>query len=345
MKFEPDNMPEFLSKKYIYNNSKIIAGINEDDCAIIKIGESIVVITTDYFNSKPIVLELNLGGFWDIGRLVVAANLSDLCGTGAFPEALMVAVTLERGLDTEKFVEFMDGVYYEASKANVPIVGGDTKLGNANAFLCTAIGSAKSMKNLFLKNKASCGDIIWASGNLGSNTAAVVGIRNKIGNEEWQEWAKKSIIEPDLPLEKSKQVSFLELGKSGIDISDGLGADLKRLCQASNVGAEIYPEKIPTEKELALVASHENLPVWSFAFGVGGDFQFIVTTDDNDEVISKLNSLGLTQIGKITSSRDLTLAYNNGNRQKMPDNGHRDDRNLSFFDEIRYFMSLILSES
>ena len=54
------------------------------------------MITTDYLNSWPIVLELKIGDFYELGKLLVIANLSDLCGTGAKPLCFLSSIMLKR---------------------------------------------------------------------------------------------------------------------------------------------------------------------------------------------------------------------------------------------------------
>jgi thiamine-monophosphate kinase len=332
--FDPDDMPSWLERKFTYSNDKIIAGINEDDCGIIEFGNQILVVTTDYLNARPIVLELSLGNYWDVGRLLVAANLSDLCGTGAIPEALLISVMLEKGIESDSYYALMEGVKFESDKASIPVIGGDTKIGKSNAFSCTAIGSALTRKNLFLKNGAKIGDLIWVSGYIGSNSAAVFGLSSGFSDKSWRQWASRTIIEPRLPLSKSKNISLLEIGNGGIDISDGLGADAYRMAKASNVGIMIYPERIPVEDQTLQVARHYGFPSWTFAFAVGGDFQFIVTTDQDEITYKKMTTQSMICIGEVVKEPIHQIRLSDDSIHPMPTIGHRDAKDLSFSDEV-----------
>src|SRR5687768_11989743 len=92
---DPDEMPARLATLFTSENGGIdvLAGVGMDDCAVLRWGNELLVLSTDYLNARPIALELGVGTLWDLGRLVVAANLSDLCGSGAQPVALLIAVT------------------------------------------------------------------------------------------------------------------------------------------------------------------------------------------------------------------------------------------------------------
>src|SRR5580692_9354024 len=150
--FDPDEMPvgisSFWNRKYYEG---VIAGINDDDCAIIQVGSEQIVISVDYLNSNPISLELNIGTFKDIGKLLVAVNLSDLCGTGAKPIGFLTSIMLEANTaNNSRFVQIMQGVKQELAKYKIPLVGGDTKLGKSTSLCGTALGVREKGTKLFL---------------------------------------------------------------------------------------------------------------------------------------------------------------------------------------------------
>src|SRR5438045_1458543 len=95
--FVPDEMPNWIASFWNHRHYKnVLAGINDDDCAIIKIEKEELVISVDYLNANPIAIEFKLGNYQDLGKLLIAANLSDLCGTGAKPIAFLTCVMLKK---------------------------------------------------------------------------------------------------------------------------------------------------------------------------------------------------------------------------------------------------------
>jgi thiamine-monophosphate kinase len=335
---DPDAMPAVLKAMWPRSllPQSVVAGIDEDDCAIIRFGSELLVVTTDFVNANPIVIELGLGGLYELGRLLINASLSDLCGTGADPIALLTAVTLPRDSTRAEFLRLSEGIRDEALKYDVPVVGGDTKLGSCRALNATALGRAESEAHLFLKNRARAGQLLWVSGHIGECNAAVMlqalaGAPGKLAEK-----AKQAIASPTVPLAKSRALSQASLSCGGIDISDGLGADLARMCDASGVGATVDLERLPASSFLTEAAAQLGLPLWSFALACGGDCQFLVTTAE--EHAKSVEALGFHLVGHITSDRALSAHLGNRASFALPTRGHRDADNLSFADEIAFLI-------
>jgi thiamine-monophosphate kinase len=62
--------------------------------------------------------------------------------------------------------------------------------------------------------------------------------------------------------------------RCGMDISDGLAADVQKLCSASGVAAEVSLASVPTDPELSLVLGDT---CKARALGGGEDFELLFT--------------------------------------------------------------------
>lgn len=331
---DPDDMPKWLGTLWPINKygPSFLTAINDDDCAVMRWGKSLMVVTTDFINSHPIVTELGIGDEETLGRLVVAANLCDLCGTGATPVAMLVGITMHYGSTEKQFKNIMRGVERETRKHGIPVIGGDTKLGRSSTILGVAIGSADSKRNLFLKKGAKSGDQLWSSGELGSCAAAVIGLKEGFGNKQWRNWAKNVLCKPAVPVNRSSALAALEVAHGGTDLSDGLGVGLHNLCSQSGIGVELFAEQIPIAPQVRELAASKGISPWAFAFGSGGDFQFVVTTQAR--AYRQVRDLGFHPIGRVTRALCLELRCGDRPLRQIPDLGHRDSRGLSFYDEI-----------
>lgn len=337
-KLDPDKMPTWLMHEFIdtSEDSAVIYGINEDDCAILQLGNEQFVITTDFLNASPIAVELGICSLWDLGRLLVAANLSDLCGSGAKPLAMLAGIKFERGASAKEFMQLMNGIKHELSLHQIPLVGGDTKLGKSKALLGVAIGCKEQGSKLFVKSNAMPGEEIWVSGEIGSVSAAIDGLTNFSMNIEWDRWAKKVLIEPNLPLNKSREIALAQVGRAGTDLSDGLGADLQDLCLSSGVGAVIEPNSIPIHENVKTLAGRRNIPPWLYPLIIGGDFQFIVTGHKSSD--KRFINAGFRKIGVVTEAKEIKVKVQS-KEAGLPIYGHEDGRQMTFSEEVNFILN------
>jgi thiamine-monophosphate kinase len=324
----------WLTSTFRREARSVIAGVGEDDCGVISIGESLVVVTADFLNATPIAEQLGMGSERCLGRLAVAATLSDLLGSGAVPTALIVGVTVPHGYAERRFRELMLGIRSEARRWNTAVIGGDTKLGHGRAVLTCGIGTVGSRKELFLTRDAKPGDVIFASGYLGTCAAATLLAANLRNRNVVPMWARRAITVPQLPLHRSRALATLRIANGGIDISDGLGFDIHRLCRVSGVGALIHCKAIPVRPVVKKLAGELKVRPWSFSFSSGGDFQFIVTVPRRHA--GAAIGLGFTPIGQITRGHRVLLEDDSGRVTSLPQIGHQDRPGQLFADEIAH---------
>jgi thiamin-phosphate kinase len=300
-------------------------------------GSSILVATTDYVNAQPIIMTLGIGSYFELGRYLVNCNLADLCGSGAEPLALLISIMWDRDTHQSAFDELVKGAGDAAARVGAAIVGGDTKLSSRASFGAVAFGTAHSRSELFLKNRARPEDGVWVSGPLGSCAAAVLGWDDRLLADSWRAWAREALANPSLPIELARGASALAMDGGGTDISDGLGADLSGLCDASHVGVEVHAESIPVADPVGIIATQIGVPPYAFAFTVGGDLQFLISADNRYS--SSLEDLGLVRIGTIHGDpRHRKLVHPNGTFASLPSLGHRDANAMTFREEVTFLL-------
>jgi len=84
-----------------------------------------------------------------------------------------------------------------------------------------------------------------------------------------------------------------------IDISDGLSSEILHICKNSNVGCNIYEEKIPVSEELKAACDEFKLHPTTIAMSGGEDYELLFTINQKDyDKIKESNDL--TVIGHIT---------------------------------------------
>jgi thiamine-monophosphate kinase len=335
--FDPDDAPGWLAEMFP-PAAGVLAGVGQDDCGVIETGAGLLVVSTDFINSRPILVEYGIADRSALGRLVVAHNLSDLCGSGASPVAILVGITAERDSSCDDTQQVMRGVRDACAATGVPLIGGDTKLGSSWAVFGVAIGTAPDVEALFLKSRATAGEDVWISGEIGDCCGAMLALLDRPDDPDSRQWAATAVANPVPPIGVSSAVSCDRLARAGTDISDGLAADLGDLCRSSGIGAEIEAERVPVSPRLRAFASTQQLPPWAYGLVLGGDVQFVITAPPAHR--ARLRELGLVRIGTTTAATGLAVRAG-GTVRSIPELGHRDARNLSFGDESRELLDVV----
>ncbi len=147
-----------------------------DDGAVIPVGNSQIVFTTDSHIVRPLFFP---GG--DIGRISVCGTVNDVTMMGGNPIAITCGMVLEEGLEfsiLERIIKSMDDALTEAG---VALVTGDTKVmekGSLDSIVINTAGIGTAT-NIVRDNGLIEGDAIISSGTLGDHGFAVLASREE----------------------------------------------------------------------------------------------------------------------------------------------------------------------
>ena len=178
-------------------------------------------------------------------------------------------------------------------KYNVDFVGGDTTSSVTGLTISvTAIGEA-NLKDIVYRDGAKPNDLILVTGDLGS---AFMGL--KILEREKEVFKVNPKNQPDLDqytylierqLKPEARKDIVRLLKdlkvnptSMIDVSDGLSSELLHICKQSEVGCDLYENKIPLDPQLISTCEEFNLNVTTLALNGGEDYELLMTISQKD---------------------------------------------------------------
>ena len=105
------------------------------------------------------------------------------------------------------------------------------------------------------------------------------------------------------------------IATSMIDISDGLSSDLRHICEASNVGAKIYADKIPIYKKIGGLTKNF-AEQFDFALNGGEDYELLFTVKPK-----KAKGLPHFLIGEITAKNCVIELDTNGKIEQIEPEG------------------------
>jgi len=272
-----------------------------DDAAIIDVptGERLVVSTDT--SVEGIHFRRDWLNSFEIGYRATAASLSDLAAMAARPLGILIALTLPEGNRAEAR-EIATGIREGALAVMCPIVGGDLSSGKELSLTITAVGSAVRP---LARSGAKVGQRVYVTGRLGGPAAAVRAWRaGKVPTEHDRARFANPVprIEPGVGLAARGATS-------GIDVSDGLMADVSHLAAASKVAIEIDAERIPRVDGVSAVQAASS----------GEEYEIVVTAPEIDtRQFSEEFGLDLTEIGRVVAGTTGIVLMQDGKRILAP---------------------------
>jgi len=302
MSTNEDKITEYFARRSNLNLLRFPVGIGDDMAQVCPGPDGSVLITTDmllegaHFDLKEANLE-------QVGYKAVAVSLSDCAAMATEPVAAVVAVGLPAGF-TEKQLKLLHrGIKSAGNKFGCELVGGDITRWRRGGKLAiaTAMLSRPGPKGAVKRSGAKAGDCICVTGTLGGSRA------NKHLN-----------FVPRVN-EALKLASLVDI-HSMIDISDGLSSDLNRICRQSKVGAVVDARKLPISE-----AAKKSAEPLKAALNDGEDFELLFTVSRAGcEKLLKLRdeSLPITQIGKITESKNIQIKTDDGRIKELKPAGY-----------------------
>ena len=299
---------EHLTKKFKIKNKSTITGIG-DDAAILNFKGESVVVTTDFL-VEGVHFDLSYMPLKHLGYKAVVVNLSDVYAMNAMASQITVSIAVSNRFTLEAMEALYQGIQTAAKTYGVDVVGGDTTSSISGLIISvSAIGHVKASK-VVKRNGAQSNDLLVISGDIG---AAYLGLQVlerekevfKVNPKNQPELERYSyIIERQLKPEARKDIVTLlndlkVQPTSMIDISDGLSSEVIHLCKQSEVGCDLYEEKIPLDPQVILTCEEFNIDSTTMALSGGEDYELLMTISQADYPKIKANP-NLTVIGHMT---------------------------------------------
>ena len=303
---------EHLTKNFTINHESTLKSIG-DDAAVLDFGDKKAVISTDLL-VEGVHFDLAYMPLKHLGYKAVVANVSDICAMNATPKQLTVSIAVSNRFPLEALEELFEGITLASKIYNVDIIGGDTTSSQKGLIISiTAIGEA-NLEDIVYRNGAKVSDLLVVSGDIG---AAYMGLQvlerekqvfqvnpNNQPDLEAYTYLIERQLKPEARNDVKELLEKLEIKPTAmIDISDGLSSEILHLCKQSNVGCNLYEEKIPVDPQLINVCEEFNLDITTIALSGGEDYEllFTIAMEDFDKIKGNPN---FTIIGHIVDAQE-----------------------------------------
>ena len=298
---------DHLTKNFKMNHKSTIKGVG-DDAAVLDFKDNKIVVTTDLL-IEGVHFDLSYMPLKHLGYKSVVVNLSDVCAMNATPTQITVSIAVSNRFPLEALEELYAGIETAASIYNIDVVGGDTTSSTTGLLISiTAIGTIDADNEVY-RHGAKPNDLLVVSGDLGG---AYLGLQ--ILEREKEVYKVNPNNQPDLEpysyiierqLKPEARKDIIKLLKdldvkptSMIDISDGLSSEIIHICKQSDVGCDLFEDKIPLDPVVISTCEEFNIDSTTVALNGGEDYELLLTISQEDFPKIKANP-SLTVIGFI----------------------------------------------
>ncbi len=254
----------------------------------------------------------------DAGWRGAAANLSDLAAMGATPIGITVALGLPPTFPVDWVTALYVGMQDCLTQFDTPILGGDLCRANQLTFSITALGQVHPTQQI-QRATAQAGDAILVTGDHGASRAGLALLQDASWGLDLNELERQQLrLAHQRPLPRLDVISHLRdlapaARVAGMDSSDGLADAVVQICRASQVGAQLWRDRLPMPACLQHTQSLTAAQRLHWTLYGGEDFELVLCLEPAlaEPLLAKLGP-DAAIIGTIVSGTEVHLIDGSG---------------------------------
>jgi thiamine-monophosphate kinase len=235
-----------------------------------------------------------------IARKALRVNLSDLAAKGAQPRAYMLDLALPNTIEEDWVAAFARGLAIDQAEYSVHLIGGDTNSTPGPVTIAIMAFGDIAAGRIIRRGGAHPGEGIFVTGTIGD---AALGLRVLRGEIPCIDAAAAQFLVGRYRLPQPRVTlgpRLVGLATAALDISDGLVADLRHICEVSNLVAIIETQRVPLSPAARVAIATENNGL-ALALTGGDDYEILFTAPPSvaDELaeVSQAFGIPITAIG------------------------------------------------
>ncbi len=294
------------------SDEDLISGIG-DDTAVYRVGDGRVHLLTTDALTEGIHFDRAFMPMEHLGFKALSVNVSDVVAMNAEPRYATVTLGLSQQVSVEMVETIYEGVKDACDAYDVTVVGGDTVSSHALSLSVSVVGEAEEEEVVY-RGGAQVGDKLCVTGDIGASYAGLkVLVRNRRRMEEQGENFQPNLdpfsyvirrhLAPPAQLKTVRDWASAGVQPHAlIDISDGLASEVHHVCEASDVGAQLYEPALPIDPETRNTATDFGEDVSVYALFGGEDYELVFTI--SEEELEAADPQSYTVIGDIIEPED-----------------------------------------
>ncbi|MGZ3862582.1 MAG: thiamine-phosphate kinase [Bacteroidia bacterium] len=280
-----------LTENIALHNESSVKGVG-DDAAVLEYKNKTTLVSTDML-VEGVHFDLTYVPLKHLGYKAISTNVSDICAMNGTAKQVTVSIALSNRFSVEAVEELYSGMLLACNNYKVDLVGGDTTSSLSGLIISVTVIGEVEKEEIVYRSGAKEKDLLVVTGDLGG---AYMGLQ--ILEREKAVFKENPNLQPDLEgndyilerqLKPEARTDIKAILKekgihptSMIDISDGLASEILHLCTQSNVGCNLFEEKIPLDGQTSSRAHEFKLDPTICALSGGEDYELLFTIPQSD---------------------------------------------------------------
>jgi thiamine-monophosphate kinase len=232
-----------------------------------------------------------------VAQKALRVNLSDLAAKGAEPVAYLLNLSLPRDVIEDWLEAFASGLARDQREFNLSLLGGDTGATDGPLSIAVTAFGHVPQGRLVKRGGARVGDAVYVTGTIGDSGGGLAVLKGeaKALPDSDREYLTQRYRVPQPPVTFS--IPLRDMAHAGVDVSDGLIADLGHVASASGVRILVEGELVPLSAPLKAFWGNDAL---LRAVVAGDDYQIAFTGAPD-------MTGPFTRIGKVVAGEGVAL--------------------------------------
>ncbi len=293
---------ERIAAAGLEGSADVVCGIG-DDCAVLGRGNDRVRLITSDLMVEGVHFVVEASDARWLGHKLLAVNLSDIAAMGGEPREALVSVAVSPDFDVGYMERVYDGLRACATRFGVNVVGGDTTRSTGPLVMNLTLTGEMDQDRVCYRSGARPGDLIYVSGTLGDSAAGLeLALGNTVGlSREDREFLLGRHHRPEPRVALGQVLSASGDVTAMLDLSDGMGSDLRHICRQSGVSAVIGETTIPVSPALRRFCALADIGTRDLAISGGEDYEllFTVAPGRRNDIQALAGESGVIRIGRI----------------------------------------------
>ncbi len=211
-----------------------------------------------------------------VARKALRVNLSDLAAKGAVPRAYMVDLVLPKTLEERWIADFAAGLAADQREYGVHLIGGDMSATAGPITVAVSAFGEVPTGRIIRRGGARIGDTVFVTGTIGDAALGLLVLRGALSGLD-EDAAAHLLDRYRLPQPRvALGPHLLGVATAALDVSDGLVADLRHLCEVSRLAAIVEAPRVPLSPAARLAVAGDRKRLAAVLAG-GDDYEILFT--------------------------------------------------------------------